>query len=590
MQTHSIRTPVQSTALSVGTSPKARSHGILSVGIAKAFITDTVAFGSVARKVPVTGLPQVGKAHATLYFDETGKDPGKILLLEGAARTPFGKPETLKAFNEIDLATVAAKGTIAGAKLDPTAIDYTFWGCVDQTSPYAKAMAHVARRVGAGDVNNATLNKQCGSGLYAIQLGADYAGNWAPDKNFVALVGGVEKMRPTFVSYGLVSHLKAEGDKAKKQFGRMPMWKKLAIGIPKLAPLLVSPKAWRHKVKDGESFTEQVFLNNVLSTVAPELRASLRAAIQGKPYKGDLGWHVSSIADAETGYTMADTAERLQRSSAIVNHWITPEELDQFTFDSHARARDAWQKGRFTEGGRPEVVPITDATGKTVLQTDESVRMIVHPDGTIGELATSLEEIASKRAPGKPSNFHRFHKYDASHSAPNASAVVTGASAALVTNSETLERLIKAGKIQSDDPVLGEVVAIAEVSVPQRLMGLGAARATQAVLKASGLKLEQMDRLEINEAFAGVALSAMRILSRENNVDYDTLYRKTNVNGGAIAIGHPLGGSGTRLPVTLAKELKRNNLQYGLATLCIGDGEGIAVIIKNPGYRNPKVN
>jgi acetyl-CoA acetyltransferase family protein len=565
---------------------------ILTPAYADRFITPqprqnaAVLFGSVAYDVKVDGLaPDVGRAKATLYFDKTGQDQGKVLILDGAARTPFSRPETLKQFNEVDLATVAARASVQAVQLDPKTIDYNTWGCVDQTSPFAKALGHVPRNIGAGDVNSVTVNKQCGSGMIAIKVGADNAGRMENEANMVTLVGGVEKMRPTFVSYGFLTYLKGEGDKLKKKFGQMPMWKQLVYGIPMLAPLLVSPTAWSRKFKGGEAFKDQAFIAKVIKEGTPEFRESLKAVVAGKPYKGDLGCHASMIADPVTKDTMADTVERLLGSSEFLKHWITPEELDQFTLDSHTKARDAWKDGKFNQGSRPEVVPVLDKQGKPVVSIDESVRMTVNPDGSVGELTTSMKEISSRRTPGKPSSFHEEYKYTARHSAPNASGVVTGASAALVTNSETVQRLIKSGQLQSDDPVLGEIVAIAEVSVPPGVMGLGAARAAQAILKATGMQLNQMDRLEVNEAFAGVALTAMRILSQENGMAYDDIYKRTNVNGGAIAIGHPLGGSGTRLTVTLMKELKRENLQYGLASLCIGDGQGIAVIVKNPHYK-----
>jgi acetyl-CoA acyltransferase 2 len=119
---------------------------------------------------------------------------------------------------------------------------------------------------------------------------------------------------------------------------------------------------------------------------------------------------------------------------------------------------------------------------------------------------------------------------------------------------------------------IGRVIAWAAVGVDPSIMGIGPVPASQAALKAAGLKLEQMDRIEVNEAFAPQYLAVEKALGFDRD--------KTNVNGGAIALGHPLAASGTRLVITLLNELRRNNLRYGLATACIGGGQGIAMIVE----------
>jgi acetyl-CoA C-acetyltransferase len=148
----------------------------------------------------------------------------------------------------------------------------------------------------------------------------------------------------------------------------------------------------------------------------------------------------------------------------------------------------------------------------------------------------------------------------------NSSAIVDGAAAALVASADYVR---KSGK-----PALARIVAGATVGVPPHIMGIGPVPAIKAVLERAGLKLKDIDRFEVNEAFGAQVMAC----ARELGIDEARL----NVNGGAIAIGHPLGATGVRLAITLARELKRARLRYGIASACIGGGQGIALLIENP--------
>ncbi|MDO9306916.1 MAG: thiolase family protein, partial [Mesorhizobium sp.] len=147
----------------------------------------------------------------------------------------------------------------------------------------------------------------------------------------------------------------------------------------------------------------------------------------------------------------------------------------------------------------------------------------------------------------------------------NSSAVVDGAAAALVGS---LDAARKTGK-----PPLARIVAAATVGVPPHIMGIGPVPAIRALLDETGLSLDDIDRIEINEAFGAQIMACFR----ELGLDED----KTNVNGGAIAIGHPLGATGVRITTTVARELKRSGLRYGIASACIGGGQGIAILVEN---------
>jgi acetyl-CoA C-acetyltransferase len=147
----------------------------------------------------------------------------------------------------------------------------------------------------------------------------------------------------------------------------------------------------------------------------------------------------------------------------------------------------------------------------------------------------------------------------------NSSAIVDGAAAALVASSDYVK---KSGKAP-----LARVLAGAVVGVPPEIMGIGPVPAIRSVLERTGLKLSDIDRFEINEAFGAQVMACARELGLDE--------AKLNVNGGAIAIGHPLGATGVRLAITLARELKRADLRYGIASACIGGGQGIALLIEN---------
>jgi acetyl-CoA C-acetyltransferase len=151
----------------------------------------------------------------------------------------------------------------------------------------------------------------------------------------------------------------------------------------------------------------------------------------------------------------------------------------------------------------------------------------------------------------------------------NSSAIVDGAAAILVGSARYAEKLGKRP--------LARIVASAAVGVPPEIMGIGPVPAIKAVLERAGLKLDDIGRFEINEAFGAQVMAC----ARELGLDED----KLNVNGGAIAIGHPLGATGIRLALTLARELKAANLRYGIASACIGGGQGIALLIENAGFK-----
>jgi acetyl-CoA acetyltransferase family protein len=244
------------------------------------------------------------------------------------------------------------------------------------------------------------------------------------------------------------------------------------------------------------------------------------------------------LLDSFSGCTMSDTAENV-----AAEHGVTREASDEYALRSQQLAEAANRAGVFKE----EIVPVeVKVRRKKELFADDDHR---RPDTTL--------ETLSKLPPA-------FRK-DGIVTAGNASGIVDGAAAVVVAKeSVARDRRWKA---------LGRIVSWAAVGVEPRVMGIGPVPSTKKALQLAGLKLEQMDRIEVNEAFAPQYLAVEKALGLDRD--------KTNVNGGAIAFGHPLGATGTRLVLTLLLELRRRNLHYGLATACIGGGQGIAMIVES---------
>jgi len=256
-----------------------------------------------------------------------------------------------------------------------------------------------------------------------------------------------------------------------------------------------------------------------------------------------------ALRDPSADVTMGDTAENLASQ-----YQITRPEVDAFAARSFSRALAAQQSG-FLAG---EIAPVATETFEA-----EGY----HPRGLA--LRGETKELSADTHV-RPSSVESLAKirpaFGGVQSGGNSSAIVDGAAAVLVATSDYARRH---GKTP-----LARVVAGAAVGVPPAVMGIGPVPAINAVLARAGLSLSEIGRFEINEAFGAQVIAC----ARELGIDED----KLNVNGGAIAIGHPLGATGVRLSLTLARELRRAGLRYGIASACIGGGQGIALLIENP--------
>jgi acetyl-CoA acetyltransferase family protein len=260
-----------------------------------------------------------------------------------------------------------------------------------------------------------------------------------------------------------------------------------------------------------------------------------------------IGWRFvnPSLAERYSTESMGETAENVAE-----RYGVSREDQDAFAFESHRRAIAAAEAGRFDD----EIVTVDVAQPKgdpVTIHADEGPR----PD-------TSLERLAALRP---------IFREDGTVTAGNASQINDGAACVVVASEERARELGR-------EP-LARIVSSACVGVDPAVMGIGPVPSTRKALERAGLEPEDIDLVELNEAFASQVLASMR----ELGFDHDRL----NVNGGAIALGHPLGCSGARLIGTLAHELRRRGGRYGVATMCIGVGQGLAAVIENPAGAGP---
>lgn len=252
------------------------------------------------------------------------------------------------------------------------------------------------------------------------------------------------------------------------------------------------------------------------------------------------------LTDAFEDYHMGITAENIAEK-----FHITREQQDTFAYNSQQKAIKAVDAGVFKD----EIVPMQIVTKKEtiVFDTDE-----------FPNRASTPEKLAALRP---------AFKKDGTVTAGNASGVNDGASFVLLASESKVKEL-------GLKPI-AEIVAVAQGGVSHTVMGLGPVPAIRLVLERAGMKLKDIDLIELNEAFAAQSLGVIHELIAEHGVTREWIDEVTNINGGAIALGHPIGASGNRILVTLVHELKKHKKTYGLASLCIGGGMGTAVIVKS---------
>ena len=277
-------------------------------------------------------------------------------------------------------------------------------------------------------------------------------------------------------------------------------------------------------------------------TRAPFVMAKSETAFSRTPqiYDTSIGWRFTNPELAKHYFVggMGETAENVAEK-----YKITRQEQDEFAYNSQLKYQNAFKAGKFKD----EIIPVSIPQRKAddiIFDTDEHPRL------------SSVEKLSGLNA---------AFKKGGSVTAGNSSGVNDGSATSLIVDEDTLKKYNLTPKAR--------VASYAVAGCDPAIMGIGPVPATQKALKKIGLTINDLDLIELNEAFASQSIACMRDLDLNPDI--------VNVNGGSIAIGHPLGASGTRISATLIHEMhKRENVKYGLATMCIGVGQGAAIIFE----------
>lgn len=443
--------------------------------------------------------------------------PRDVVVIDGT-RTPFAKSGTkLKEIHAAELGRSALRELIAKTELDTELVDEVIIGNTGGPADAVNISRVIALNSGVPLKTSAhTVHRNCASALESIATGFDKIKAGVAD---VVIAGGTESMSnmPLLMSRKFV-----------EAFGRLGSARGLGGQLGALAGLF---KADLKQIKE-------------LMTSGP---------MEETPYKPIISI-VKGLTDPFVGINMGQTAEILAKE-----FHLSRKDQDEFALRSHLRAVAATKEGRLKE----EIVPFfMPPKYKEVITEDVGPR-----DGQ------TMEQL------GKLKPF--FDRKYGTVTVGNACPITDGAAMVLLMSREKAEAL----GYKPEFVVRSYGFAGLE---PER-MGLGPVYSTPVALKRAGLELKDMGLIELNEAFAAQVLSCVKALESDKfaqdklglskavgRVDMETL----NVNGGAIALGHPVGATGTRLVVTLMKEMKRRNTQFGLATLCIGGGQGGSMILE----------
>lgn len=321
----------------------------------------------------------------------------------------------------------------------------------------------------------------------------------------------------------------------------------LYAGVPQEVPALTQNRLCGSGMQSVVTAAQQILLREadvVLAGGAENMSQSPYSNFEqrfGGSKMGDMKFIdmlSATLTDQYTGSGMGMTAEKLSEQ-----YGITRSEQDEFALLSHARAAAAREAGKFKE----EIVPVTIQTrkGEVTIDTDEHIK-----EGGTLEALTKLRPAFKK---------------DGTVTAANASGINDGAASIVVASEHFVE--------ENGLKPIARIVSWGIAGVDPTVMGIGPVPAIKQALERANLQLEDLDLVEVNEAFAAQYLAVEKELRLNRE--------KTNVNGGAIALGHPVGASGTRVILSAAYELKRRGGKYAATSLCIGGGQGIALIIES---------
>lgn len=448
------------------------------------------------------------------------QSPTDVVIVDGV-RTPFAKAGTVfKAEHAANLGQEALKELITRTNLDTGSVDEVIVGCVGNPSDAVNIGRVVALRAGIPqNVSAHTVHRNCASALESITSG--YNMIKAGSAN-VVVAGGAENMSQAPVLWGN-EHLK-----------RLEALSRARTTGAKLSALWNLLMANFNQVKE-------------IATTPPMKMSKFKPRISV----------VEALMDPFAGINMGDTAEIIAKEFGI-----SRQDQDSFALGSHQKAVAATKDGKLGEEYFPYFI------GPDFKKTQEK---------DLGPREEQTIESLGKLRP-------YFDRKTGTITVGNACPLTDGAAMMLLMSRQKAEA-------EGHKP-LAKIRGYAFAGLEPERMGLGPAYATPKALEKAGLSLKDMGLYELNEAFAAQVLACREAMMSSKwceeklglseavgELDLD----KLNVNGGAIALGHPVGATGTRLVLTLAKEMKRRNEQFGLATLCIGGGQGGAIVIENEG-------
>ncbi len=441
---------------------------------------------------------------------------GRDVVIVDGVRTPFVKADNkLKDIHPAELGRVALKELLARTELDVNLIDEVIIGNTGSPSDAVNISRVVALNAGIPQRTSAmTVHRNCASALESITTGYDRIKAGTLD---CVVAGGVESMSqmPLIMSRAFT-----------KIFGQLASAR---TGGSRLAALGNLLKADLQQVIE-------------LATTGP---------MQSTPHKPRIAI-MEGLTDPFVGKNMGETAEILAKEFSL-----SREEQDRFALRSHQRAVAAIKEGRMREEITPVFIP-------------PKYRDVISED--IGPRENQTMEQLAKLKPF-------FDRQTGTVTVGNSCPITDGAAMLLLMSRE---------KAEADGyKPIARIRSYAFAGLEPERMGLGPVYATPIALKRAGLQLKNMGLIELNEAFAAQVLACMKALGSDqfaqNKLGLEKAVgevdpEKVNVNGGAIALGHPVGATGSRLVLTLIKEMRRRNVQYGLATLCIGGGQGGSLI------------
>lgn len=445
------------------------------------------------------------------------QSPRDVVIVEGV-RTPFAKADTkLKGVHPAELGRVALRELLARTNLNPDLVDEVIIGNTGNPPDAVNISRVVALNSGIPQKTSAfTVHRNCASAMESISGGYERIKSGTMD---VVVAGGTESMSqmPLLMSREFV-----------KIFGRLATAKTTGQRLQALGSLLKA---------DLAQIAEMV-------TTGP---------MQKTPHKPVISI-MEGLTDPFVGKNMGDTAEIIAKEFGI-----SRQEQDEFALLSHQKASAAMKEGRLAQEITPVFLP---PKFKEVVSEDVGPR-----------------ENQTMEALGKLKPF--FDRKTGTVTAGNACPITDGAAMVLLMSREKAQAL-------GYKPI-ARIRGYGYAGLEPERMGLGPVYSTPIALKRAGLTMKDMDLIELNEAFAAQVIGCMKAFESDKFAQ-DKLGlskavgaidpEKLNVNGGAIALGHPVGATGTRLVLTLMKEMQRRNAQFGLATLCIGGGQGGAMILE----------